>query len=193
MRFVFFILFLFASFFSAAQKSLLKKTYRFSATCGVGISHYINSLKIATNSADENQVAFVLKMMWEPEHRLALGLESGYYTFYTVERTSTNGAFVAKASLAVLPIMLHIRFRVYKDFYLSTGTGASILFSKVEGLGSTAESSQTSLSNFQLSALYIYPLRTNNRIRVGGELKYLSVDKTDDEILSLMALVSYRF
>lgn len=190
-RKVIFIFFVTACYTSVAQPSP-KKDYRFSITGGVGWSHYFNSLKIGTNLANEDHIGFSCKVLWEPEHRLALGLESGYYTFYAVERTSpTNPQVIGRATLSVLPIMLHIRCRVVKDFYLSTGTGVALLLSRIEGVGGGIDSQQTSLSNFQLSALYLKPIHP--RLRLGGEVKYLSVDKTDDEIISVMAVASFRF
>ncbi|MCA4899036.1 MAG: hypothetical protein ING88_09665, partial [Cytophagales bacterium] len=127
-----------------------------------------------------------------PIYRLALGLESGYYTFYEVERTSpVNAQVTGRATLNIVPIMLHIRFRIIDNFYLSTGTGAAMLLSRIEGIGGAIDSNQVSLSNFQLSASYLRPI--SPRLRLGAELKYLSVDKTEDETLSLMAVASFRF
>ena len=175
-----------------AQEKKSEKRYRFSVTGGLGWTHYINTLKIGTNLAVEDHLGFSFKILWEPEHRLALGLESGYYTFYEVERTSpVNAQVTGRATLNIVPIMLHIRFRIIDNFYLSTGTGAAMLLSRIEGIGGAIDSNQVSLSNFQLSASYLRPI--SPRLRLGVELKYLSVDKTEDLTLSLMAVASFRF
>ena len=168
-------------------QSVRKRTSYFSVNGGPAFVHYINSLKLGANAASVNHVGFSAKVMWEPEHRLALGLESGYYPFYKVEGSARRGY----ASMAVVPIMINIRMRVVKNFYVSTGTGFAMMLSTVEALQNTAESSQLSLSNFQLSGLYLKPI--TKQVSFGGEFKYLSVDKTNDDALLLAALVSFRF
>jgi hypothetical protein len=93
--------------------------------------------------------------------------------------------------LSIVPIMINVRCRIVNNFYLSTGTGVALLLSRIEGVGGGIDSSQTSLSNFQLSGLYLQPIGTH--WRAGGEFKFLSVDKTEDDCLSLMAVVSFLF
>jgi hypothetical protein len=176
---------------SFAQRQLAQR-HRFSVTGGVGWTHYINSLRIGTQSAIEDHIGGSFKLLWEPEHRLALGFETGYYQFYVVERTSPiNAQVVGKAMLSIVPIMINVRCRIVNNFYLSTGTGVALLLSRIEGVGGGIDSSQTSLSNFQLSGLYLQPIGTH--WRAGGEFKFLSVDKTEDDCLSLMAVVSFLF
>lgn len=193
MKRLFLFVFLFVAFHQGwSQKSLTKKQFRFSVSGGIGWNHYINSLKIGTNSAVEDHLGYSVKIMWEPEHRLAIGIESGYFPFYVVERTSTSSNLVVgSASLSIVPILLHFRCRVLKNLYVSAGTGASVLLSSIKGIGGSIDSNQLSLSNFQVSTSYLKSIHP--RIRVGGELKYLSVDKTEDESLSLMAVAYFRF
>ena len=175
-----------------SQKSLTNKEFRFSVSGGIGWNHYINSLKIGTNSAVEDHLGYSAKILWEPQHRLAIGIESGYFPFYVVERTSSSSSLVVgRASLSIVPILLHFRCRVIENFYVSAGTGIAVLLSSIKGIGGTVDSNQLSLSNFQVSTSYLKSIHP--RIRVGGELKYLSIDKTEDESLSLMAIAYFRF
>ena len=191
-RILFLFILIVACHDSWSQKSLVKKPFRFSITGGIGWNHYINSLKIGTNSAVEDHLGYSVKILREPEHRLAIGIESGYFPFYVVERSSSSSNLVVgRASLSIVPIMLHFRCRVIKDFYISAGTGIAVLLSSIKGIGGTVDSNQLSLSNFQVSTSYLKSIHP--RIRVGGELKYLSIDKTEDESLSLMAIASFRF
>jgi hypothetical protein len=164
----------------------------FSVSGGVGMVHYINTLKVGANSIDEDHGCFSFRVMWEPEHRLSLGVESGYYTFYNLSKTATtSNPLTGESSLSIVPILINLRMRVVKNFYLTAGPGVSILFSKTTALGSTAESSQLSLADYQTSALYLRPF--NKRISLGAELKFLSIGKTEDNAVSLQAMAVYKF
>jgi Outer membrane protein beta-barrel domain len=174
------------------SQSKQKSTTRFSVSGGVGWNHYINTLKIGSSNATEDHIGFSFRLLWEPEHRLSLGLESGYYTFYSLSKTaSSNSPGSGESSFSVIPILLHLRMRVINNFYLTAGTGASILSSKTTVLKSTSESSQVSLADFQLSAIYLHPL--TKKISLGGEIKFLNIAKTEDFALSLQGVISYKF
>jgi hypothetical protein len=174
------------------SQSRQKSRTRFSVNGGVGWSHYINTLKIGASNATEDHIGFSFRLLWEPEHRLSLGLESGYYTFYSLSKTaSSNSPGSGESSFTVIPILLHLRMRVINNFYLTAGTGASILGSKTTVLKSTSESSQVSLADFQLSAIYLHPITKN--ISVGGETKFLNIAKTEDFAFSLQGVISYKF
>jgi hypothetical protein len=168
------------------------RSARFSVSLGVGMVHYINTLKVGANSVDEDHGCFSFRMMWELEHRLSLGVESGYYTFYNLSKNATvSNPLTGESSLSIVPILINLRMRVVKNFYLTAGPGVAILLSKTTALGSTAESSQLSLADYQTSALYLMTL--NRRISVGGELKFLNIGKTEDNAFSLQAIVAYQF
>lgn len=81
--------------------------------------------------------------------------------------------------------------RLLPNFYLTGGPGVTILYSEVTALGSTAESSQISLANVQISALYQRPI--NDHLYIGGEVKFLNFGKTEDYGFALMAEVAYKF
>ena len=174
----------------AFSQSRSTRTTRYSISAGVGFVHYFNTLRIGADKVDENSLGFNGRIMWEPEHRLALGFESGYYTFYSASRKTSSGS-TAQVSLAAVPILLTIRMRIYKNIFISTGTGVTVLTSKTSVLGSLAENSQTSYATFQASALYLKPI--GKRFKIGGELKFLNVAKTEDSVMALNALVAYQF
>jgi hypothetical protein len=181
-------------FFSLAllAQQRQKSSTRFSVNGGLGIVHYLNTLEVGADIIKENHLGFSFRAMWEPEHRLAIGLETGYYTFYTLSKSpSKNNPLSGESSLVIIPIFINLRMRIVPNFYLTAGTGAAILLSETTVLGSTASSSQLSLSDFQTSALYLRPI--NSKLSWGGELKYLNIGKTEDASLSLQAIICYKF
>lgn len=162
-----------------------------SVTVGTGISHYINSLQIDPSriGMTTNFSCSSFKFMWEPEHRLSLGIETGYYRIYEVQLIEGNA--INMASLSVTPILFCVQMRVFKHFFLSTATGVSIHHSLVNALGNQSESKTWAFSNLQLSAGYVYPI--TKQLGVGLQLKLLSENKTEDLITSLQAVVRYQF
>ncbi len=183
MRRALLIIFLLSAFVIAhAQES---KPNNWSIGAGVGWFHYINTLDIGANLAKTNHVGYTFRFMWEPEHRLALGLESGYYTVYSIERPEGT------AKLSAIPLLLSFRIRVLPDFYLSGGPGMTIMYSDVTVFGNSANSSFLSLANLHVSAMY--RKKISERFDIGGEFKFLNFGKTEDYGYSLQVVGAYHF
>jgi hypothetical protein len=161
------------------------KPNNWSIGAGVGWFHYINTLDIGANLAKTNHVGYTLRFMWEPEHRVALGLESGYYTVYSIERPQGT------AKLSAIPLLLSFRIRVLPDFYLSGGPGMTIMYSDVTAFGSSANSSFLSMANLHVSAMY--RKKISDRVDIGGEFKFLNFGKTEDYGYSLQVVGAYHF
>lgn len=179
-------------FGQAAEPSKPLKLRNYSIQFGTGVFQYINTLKVEGNYVDGTQMCASLKIMREFEHRLAIGIESGYYRFYDVTKSATTtNPLYGQATLSAVPISLVFRMKVVGDFYISGGTGVCILNSKLTDFVTITKSSQLSLANFHVSAVYLKPV--SERLRLGGELKFMSVAKTEDYGFALQAVVAYRF
>lgn len=179
-----FTLFLMLSVSVVAQAQEVKPK-NWSIGAGVGWFHYINTLDVGADLAKTNHVGYTFRFMWEPEHRLAIGLESGYYTVYSIERPAGT------AKLSAIPLLFSFRIRVLPDFYLSGGPGMTIMYSNVTVLGSSAESSFLSMANLHVSAMY--RKRISDRFDLGGEVKFLNFGKTEDYGYSVQVVGAYRF
>ena len=127
--------------------------------------------------------------MWEPEHRLSLGIETGYYKVYEVQLLDSKQ--VNTASLAIIPVLFRVQMRVFKRFFASVATGVSFHHASVNALGNQSESETMAFSNLQFSAGYLYPI--TKQFGLGLEAKFLSENKTEDMILSFEAVARYQF
>src|SRR4051812_4612212 len=105
----------------------MDSTLRMSAMIGTGWTHYYNSLVVGHEGLKNNFLGSSLRIMWEPEHRLAVGIETGYYKLYEATLQAGNGA----ATLFVIPLMANFRMRLLKEFYLTGGTGIALLQSEL--------------------------------------------------------------
>jgi hypothetical protein len=162
-----------------------------SITVGNGISHYINTLNTNPNrtALRQNFYCYSFRLMWEPEYRLSLGIETGYYKAYEVERIDNNR--VSSASLAVVPILFRVQMRFFKRFYASASTGVSFHQASIDLLGNQSKSETMGFSNLQFSVGYIYPI--TKQFGMGLETKFLSENKTEDMILMAEVVARYQF
>ena len=156
-----------------------------------GISHYINTLKIdpSRTSIKQNFSCSSMRVMWEPEHRLSLGIEAGYYKVYEVQLSENNK--INTASLSITPILFCVQMRVFKRFYVSAATGVSIHHADVNILGNQSSSQAWAFSNLKFSAGYVYPI--TKAFGLGLQAQFLSENKTDDMIASVQAVARYQF
>ncbi len=156
-----------------------------------GISHYINTLKIdpSRTSIKQNFSCSSMRVMWEPEHRLSLGIEAGYYKVYEVQLSENNK--INTASLSITPILFCVQMRVFKRFYVSAATGVSIHHADVNILGNQSSSQAWAFSNLKFSAGYVYPI--TKAFGLGLQAQFLSENKTEDMIASVQAVARYQF
>lgn len=170
-----------------------EKPNNWSVGAGLGWFHYINTIQMprVKNAAVTDHVGYTFRFMWEPEHRLSMGLESGYYTIYSIDSKPAGNWAGGSAKLTALPLLLSFRIRVLPDFYLSGGPGLTIMFSEVNVLGSEANSSFLSLANLHVSAMY--RKKISDRFDIGGEVKFVNFGKTEDYGYSVQVIGSYHF
>jgi hypothetical protein len=169
-----------------------KKPNNWSVGGGFGWFHYVNTLDRGTGQVKPNQLGYTFRFMWEPEHRLAMGVESGYYTLYDINKDSTSASPVAgQASLTAIPIMLVLRMRLLPNVFLSGGPGLTLMNSEASAYGNTSKSSFLSLSNVHVSVMY--RKRISERFDIGAEGKFLYFGKTEDYGFSVQVVGAYHF
>jgi hypothetical protein len=171
----------------SVRSQTMDSTLRMSAMIGAGWTHYYNNLIAGREGLKNNFLGSSFRLMWEPEHRLSVGLETGHYKLYDASLQPGNGT----ASVSIIPLMANFRMRILKGFYLTGGTGIALLKSELNSASGSSKSQTISYSDVQLSALYLYNL--SPQLSVGGELKFLWIDKTDDFATGLQAVVRWRF
>lgn len=169
-----------------------KRPTNFSISAGMGYFYYFNTLQTQPDRVVQDQIGFSGRLMWEPEHRLSLGGEMGYYRIYTVRIDSGAANIpIGEAKLSAIPVLLCFRMRITPHLYFTGGQGFSVMVSRVTSFGSTVQSTQLSLADAQLSAVYRIPV--GERFRIESELKYLHFGKTQDFGFSLQVVGTYTF
>ncbi|HNW72263.1 MAG TPA: hypothetical protein PKN44_01440 [Bacteroidales bacterium] len=171
--------------FASKKDSTKASLNRYSLAIGAGWVHYINTLEIGADMANINSAGLSLKFFWEPEHRLSLGLELGFYRLYAVK-----GEPGGKVTMSAVPLLLNVRMRIVDHFHLSAGAGLALMFNNITGGEEKISSTILSLSNYQFSASYIYPL--DRHWNVGGEFKFINFGKTADWLYTLQVVCAVK-
>lgn len=175
--------------FAQQVDSVKVRTNYYSLNVGIGWSHYINDLEIGADNAKINSPGVTLRFFWEPEHRLSLGLESGFYRLYKVTGGPESKG-EGKVTMSALPLLLLVRMRVIDHFHLSAGAGLAMMFNKISGIDSQISSNILSVSNYQFSASYNYPI--SKRWVGGAEFKVQNFGKTADWMYGVQLFCAVR-
>jgi Outer membrane protein beta-barrel domain len=162
-----------------------EKRHRWSVYAGVGPNHYFNNLVKLKSQINEFNYSFVSRVMWEPEHLLSIGFETGYYRLY-----SMKGPNITIKNSAV-PIQLVVGMKFLKSFYFNFSIGRSILINDISGTADDYDATAISLADF--GGTLGYKRKLNKRISLGVETKYYFSSKAEDSNLALAFVAGYGF
>jgi len=165
--------------------------YAVTAYINAGYSRFISELD--DNDLNKNGFSGTVRLMWEPEHLLSIGIESGYLELYDISTQLTfqdTLTFAGSSELTAVPIITVFSMELFENFKLSIGSGIFLLTSKVDALGNLVNSTQISTGVLG-SASYYYPI--SHTISLGGEIKYYFINKIEDGDLTLQFSLQYRF
>ena len=167
------------------------KTYSLSTELGVGYSRYFTTMDY--DDLNQNGFSGTVKVMWNPEHLLSLGLESGYQYLYSLDVSDFSTEFGntnVKASMYTIPIFIVFAMKILPNVKLSAGSGMYLLFNSGELFGDELSSNQISIGA-HMGISYTYPI--NNSMAVGGELLYSYFSKLQDQTIALQFVFVYDF
>jgi len=147
-----------------------EKTYSISTELGAGYSRYFTTMDY--DDLNQNGFSGTVRVMWNPEHLLSLGLESGYQYLYSLDVSDFSTEFGntnVKASMYTIPIFIVFSMKVLPNIKLSAGSGVYLLFNSGELFGDELRSNQVSIGA-HMGISYTYPI--NNSLAIGGQLLY---------------------
>ena len=161
------------------------------AYINAGYSRFITELDY--NDLNKNGFSGTIRLMWEPEHLLSIGIESGYLQLYDISTQLTfqdTLTFKGSSELTAVPIITVFSMELFENFKLSIGSGIFLLTSKVDALSNPVNSLQISTGALASSS-YFYPI--SHTISLGGEIKYYLINKIEDGDLTLQFSLQYKF
>jgi len=175
--------------FSQQKDSVKVRLNHYTLTVGAGWTHYVNNLENGDQNMKNDFAGISFKFFWEPEHRLSLGLESGYYKLFRITNQVNQDTSV-QIDRTLVPFLLLVRMRIVDNVYLGAGMGISFITNKASGAGQEIKTQMSSLANFEVTGSYIYPL--SKRWLVGGEMKVFHSGTLEDWLYSVQAIFAVR-
>lgn len=165
--------------------------YSISTEIGVGYSRYFTTMDY--DDLNKNGFSGLVKVMWNPEHLLSIGLETGYQYLYSIDISNYDTEFGTtqfKASMYAVPVFIVFAMKVAPNVKLTAGTGMHLLYNSGEIFGDKIESNQISIG-VHTGVAYTYPI--NNSMSIGGELVYSYISKLQDQTIALQFIFAYDF
>jgi hypothetical protein len=165
------------------------KRHKFAVYAGFGPNLYFNNLEVGKNYVNDFNYSFTGRVMWEPEHLLSVGIETGYYRLYTFNTPPPNQVHIANSAI---PIQVVISMKFLQTFYFNFSMGQSVLLNKIH----TEENGNFSASSFSLadfSGALGYRHRLSDRFSIGAETKYYYSSGFVDRNIALLFVGGYRF
>jgi hypothetical protein len=166
------------------------QTYNINIRAGAGYSRFLTDMDYP--GINKNGFTGSLRLMWQPEHLLSIGLESGYNTLYTYEQEHIDtefGTTDATSSLSSIPIFFVITMQIYNDISITGGWGTAFLKTSFDSFDLHSGSTQVSTCYFVAPE---YEMNLNDELSLGAELRWYYIQKIEDGTLSMQISVNYR-
>ena len=166
-----------------------KSKGRWVAYVYAGPNYYFNNVVVEKSAVKEFNYTATVKLMWEPEFRLALGVETGYYRLYRAD-TSTTQTKLGIINSAV-PLHFIVSMNLIRSWYFDVGIGPSFLHSNVHpDTYGDFDGKSVSLADF--SGTLTYRLNWKGRFRLGVGPKFFYSSHLNDKSLALIFMAGYK-
>jgi hypothetical protein len=174
----------------AAKRDRSKDNKSFVLYIGGGGSYYTASINNpAGQQTNVNRVspAASIRLMWHPQYRLRIGLESGMTTFYSYN--VVNGNTKGKLKLTAIPVVIIWSMPILKRVNAYAGLGSYFLTTHLDYLGKVTSKSVSLGANFAID--YQQPVSKNVRLAI--EAKWMDAFVTKHTALMLQLQVAWKF
>jgi hypothetical protein len=135
---------------------------------------------------DRWSVPVSLRVMWQTDHRLRLGAETGYLNMYNYKGFVQDQA--TRVRVSAIPILAVFSMSVVKRFALYAGTGPYLINSELSYDGYTRGS--TFSLGWMVAGTYTQPITKN--LGLAAELKWYDATQTEDACLMAQATLVWR-
>jgi hypothetical protein len=188
---VFYTLIIFSVSLSSGYAQSGDTTYSVTTYISLGYSRFISDLSF--DRLNKNGFSGTVRIMWEPEHLLSVGIESGYVQLYKLDNQQVGEpprTFGITSNLNTIPIIAVFSMRIFENIKLSVGSGMFILYSNVDAMNTPVTNSQLSTGSY-FAANYFRTL--SGFVSLGGEIKYFYINKIEDGNLTFQLSLQYKF
>ncbi|MDH4070146.1 MAG: hypothetical protein OEV30_06955 [Ignavibacteria bacterium] len=164
--------------------------YQLLVTGGAGYNAYIAETPPYTSNS--GGFSGTVRFMWKPEHRLSVGLETGYLYMYSVEATNVGTDFGSTdlfGARSAIPISIVFTMDVIDRLQVTAGAGEFVVMGTTESFGNETRSSSLS-TGFLGAVSYLVPVSPT--LEVGGEAKWYTAAKFEDAGVSFQLMMRWK-
>ncbi len=163
--------------------------YRVNLEAGIGPSVHLTDMDF--KDQQKAQFIFTCRFMWQPEHLLRIGVESGFIQLYYLKSKIYDSVFGSTdilVNMSSVPVMAVFAMEVVDNLELIGGIGGFIITSQVTSFDNYNRS--TSWSNaYELGLAYLHPI--NDKLKLGAELKSYYISRLENFDVTLQFSVKY--
>ena len=185
--YVFIVTLLFLSFSERNLKAETENKRKITIEFNTGISSNIDS---SIKHFNRTGLAFSARLMWEPEHLLRIGIESGRYNIahYKENNVMTKfGATDIDNGLGVYPIIVVFNMKLwYFDIY--SGLGPVYVWSSISAFNETSESYEW---DYAVTASIAYKYKIIKNLYMNSEIEYLALPELFKNIYKISVGIKY--
>ncbi len=171
--------------------TLVKRKQSLVLQIGGGLSSYVAPVNIKPielpGSIKRNSLAATVRLMWYPNYRLRLGIESGFINFYSY--SIKNGNIPGKVSVNAIPLLFVWSMQVVRRVNVYAGFGTYFLSTHLNYQGQVNSKAFVLGSNIALS--YTQPISKN--LGIAAEAKWMNAFETKDYALGLQVQMIWKF
>jgi hypothetical protein len=174
--------------------------YTLVLTVGGGLSYYSTHLGVPSglDQVDVSRlgVPATFRAMWYPDHRLRVGLETGWTTMYSYRGSAAGER--AQVSVSAVPVLLVFSMplawlsgterSLARRLSVTAGTGVFLINSRLDYAG-TVNTSRIVLG-WMLAGAYTQPI--SRRFRLASEIKWFNATATEDAAFALQLQLIWR-
>jgi hypothetical protein len=185
---------------SASDTARTRGPYAVVLSLGGGLSYYSTHLGVPAALSDEQVnrfgVPLTIRALWVPDHRLRLGLETGWTTMYSYRGRvdNTNSHVYVSAIPALVVFSMPMAWlsgderSIARRISLTGGSGVYVIHSRLDFAG-TVQTNTISLG-WMAAASYTQPL--GPRFRLSGELKWYDAVASENAAFAAQLQLNYR-
>ena len=158
---------------------------------GGGYSSYISPLNFKGTGVETNIVrtgpAATIRVLWQPQYRLRLGIETGFCNLYSYRLV--NGNKKGRVSISAIPVMVVWSMSIVKRLDIFAGLGTYLLTSKLDYAGKVS----SKLNSLGTSVALAYKIPISRTIAVAAHAKWMNAFQTKDALVSGEVGVVWNF
>ena len=173
---------------SQEQSPVKQKKGRWVAYVSAGPNYYFNNIVVGKDLVNEFNYTATFKLMWEPEFRVSLGVETGYYRLYTANGTGQGKLHIVNSAT---PVHFVAAMNLWKSYYFDLTIGPSFLSNKVH-TDSYGDFNGSSVSLADFSGTLSYRFKWKGKFRLGFGPKFFYSSHLNDQSLALVVMAGYK-